>query len=115
MTEDSSTTAGGPVRTETDVFEELFAVIQDRRERLPEDSYTASLFEHEKGVDAILEKLGEETTEVLLAAKGADREDLTQESADLIYHLFVLLAAEEVALDDLRAALRERRGDGENS
>jgi phosphoribosyl-ATP pyrophosphohydrolase len=109
MSEDAAGTAEtAPV--DEDVFAELFAVIEDRRERLPEDSYTASLFEHEKGVDAILEKLGEETTEVLLAAKGDDADDLTQESADLVYHLFVLLAAEGVSLDDLRAALRERRG-----
>jgi phosphoribosyl-ATP pyrophosphohydrolase len=108
MSEDSVTAAGG-TSGEEDVFEELFAVVEDRRERLPEDSYTASLFEHEKGVDAILEKIGEESTEVLLAAKGEDAEDLTEESADLLYHLFVLLAAEGVTLEELQAALRERR------
>jgi phosphoribosyl-ATP pyrophosphohydrolase len=109
MSEEANSTAGETAETNEDVFEELFAVIEDRREELPEDSYTASLFEHEKGVDAILEKLGEETTEVVLAAKGEDDEDLTQESADLLYHLFVLIAAEGVSLADLREALRERR------
>jgi phosphoribosyl-ATP pyrophosphohydrolase len=108
MTGDAGETAAS-APAEEDVFAELFAVIEDRRERLPEDSYTASLFEHEKGVDAILEKLGEESTEVLLAAKGNDVDDLTEESADLIYHLFVLLAAEGASLEDLRAALRDRR------
>jgi phosphoribosyl-ATP pyrophosphohydrolase len=109
MSEEAGGPAGGASVTDEDVFDELFAVIEDRRERLPEDSYTASLFDHEKGVDAILEKLGEESTEVLLAAKDGTADELAQESADLVYHLFVLLAAEDVTLDELRDALRERR------
>ena len=91
-----------------DVLDDLFAVVESRREELPEGSYTAELFAHEKGQDAVLEKLGEETTEVLLAAKDDDAEALTHESADLVYHLLVLLAAHDVTLDDLRAELRER-------
>ncbi len=91
------------------VLDELFAVIQDRKERLPEGSYTASLFTHEKGEDAVLEKLGEESTELLLAAKNGDDEALAHESADLVYHLLVLLAAKDLDLADLRAELRERR------
>ncbi|MFB6173332.1 MAG: phosphoribosyl-ATP diphosphatase [Halobacteriales archaeon] len=90
-------------------LEELWAVIEDRRERLPEDSYTASLLTHEKGEDAVLEKLGEETTELVLAAKNDDREAVAHESADLVYHLLVLLAAEGMDLEDLLAELRERR------
>jgi len=86
----------------------LFATIEDRRETLPEDSYTASLFTHEKGEDAVLEKLGEESTELVLAAKNGDEPAIREESADLVYHLLVLLAAEGVALDDLRATLRDR-------
>ncbi len=92
-----------------DVLAELFAVIEDRRETLPEDSYTASLLTHEKGENAVLEKLGEETTEVVLAAKDGDREALAAESADLVYHLLVLLAMEDLGLEDLRRELRERR------
>jgi len=91
------------------VLDELFAVIEDRKARLPEDSYTASLFTHENGDDAILEKVGEESTEVLLAAKNDDAEALAHESADLVYHLLVLLAANDLDLADLRAELRERR------
>jgi phosphoribosyl-ATP pyrophosphohydrolase len=95
---------------ETDpVLDDLFAVVEQRKRDLPEDSYTASLFTHEKGENAVLEKLGEETTEVLLAAKDGDREELAHESADLVYHLLVLLAAEDLDLGDLRAELRERR------
>ena len=91
-----------------DVLDELFAVIEDRKANLPEDSYTASLFTHEKGENAVLEKIGEETTELLLAAKDDDREELVHESADIVYHLLVLLAMNDVDLSDLRAELRER-------
>ncbi|WP_256684627.1 phosphoribosyl-ATP diphosphatase [Halococcus qingdaonensis] len=94
-------------RSET-VLDELAAVIADRQEELPEDSYTASLFTHEKGENAVLEKIGEESTEVVLAAKDDD-DALVAESADLVYHLLVLLAMQDVSLDELRAELRERR------
>ena len=92
-----------------DVLDELFAVIEDRKANLPEDSYTASLFTHEKGENAVLEKLGEETTELLLAAKDDDREEVAHESADIVYHLIVLLAMNDMDLSDLRAKLQERR------
>ena len=58
----------------SEVLDELFATIEERKETLPEGSYTASLFTHEKGENAVLEKLGEETTETILAAKDDDRE-----------------------------------------
>jgi phosphoribosyl-ATP pyrophosphohydrolase len=92
-----------------DIFAELFAVIESRRDERPEGSYTASLFDHEKGENAALEKLGEETTETVLAAKDGDEAALVEESADLVYHLFVVLAAHGHDLDDLRGALAERR------
>jgi len=96
--------------TDTDaVLDELFAVIESRREELPEGSYTASLFTHEKGENAVLEKLGEETTELLLAAKDDDREELAHEAADIVYHLLVLLSMKGMDLGDLRAELRARR------
>jgi len=94
---------------EEDVLEELFAVIENRRRERPEGSYTASLFDHEKGEDAVLEKLGEETTELLLAAKDGDRPEIAHESADIVYHLLVLLSMHEMDLGDLRAELRSRR------
>ena len=92
-----------------DVLDELFAVIEDRKANLPEDSYTASLFTHEKGENAVLEKIGEETTELLLAAKDDDREAIAHESADIVYHLLVLLAMNDMDLGDLREELAERR------
>lgn len=91
------------------VLDELFDVIEDRRETLPEGSYTASLFTHEKGENAVLEKLGEETTELILAAKDDDREEIAHESADIVYHLLVLLSMKGMDLEDLRAELEQRR------
>ena len=92
----------------SEVLDELFATIEERKETLPEGSYTASLLTHEKGDNAALEKLGEEATETILAAKDGDREELVAESADLVYHLLVVLAMEDASLDDLRVKLRER-------
>ncbi|WP_255197924.1 phosphoribosyl-ATP diphosphatase [Halorarius litoreus] len=92
-----------------DILEELFAVIESRKEELPEDSYTTTLFTHEKGENYVLEKLGEEATELILAAKDDDREEIAYESADIVYHLLVLLSMKEMDLDDLLAELESRR------
>ncbi|MEF8808776.1 phosphoribosyl-ATP diphosphatase, partial [Natronomonas sp.] len=70
-----------------EILDELFAVIESRKEELPEDSYTASLFTHEKGENAVLEKLGEESTELILAAKDDDHDELAHEAADIVYHM----------------------------
>ncbi|MDS0260840.1 phosphoribosyl-ATP diphosphatase [Haloarcula sp. S1CR25-12] len=91
------------------VIDDLFAVIEDRKATLPDDSYTASLFTHEKGENAVLEKLGEETTELVLAAKDDDHEEIAHESADIVYHLLVLLSMKGMDIEDLRAELAERR------
>jgi len=91
-----------------DVLDELFATIEKRKRELPEDSYTASLFTHEKGKNAVLEKLGEESTELILAAKDEDTEEIAAEGADFVYHLLVLLAMEDMDIDDLRDELEAR-------
>jgi len=91
------------------VLDELFAAVEDRLRRRPDDSYTASLVDPDGDADAALEKVGEEAVEVVLAAKNDDPEALTHESADLVYHLLVVLAARDVDLAALRAELRERR------
>lgn len=93
----------------SEVLSELFAVIEDRKETLPEGSYTASLFTHEKGENAVLEKIGEESTELVLAAKDDDRQEIAHESADIVYHLLVLLSMHDMQLDDLREELETRR------
>lgn len=110
MSDDQANPNGADSRPSADVLDDLFATIESRKAELPEGSYTTSLFTHEKGKNAVLEKLGEEATEVVLAAKDDDREELTYEAADLVYHLLVLLAMEELTLDDLREELEARFG-----
>ena len=96
--------------SDEDILDELFELIEERKSELPEGSYTTSLFTHEKGENAVLEKLGEETTELILAAKDDDTVEMRAEGADLVYHLLVLLSMKDVTLDDLRAELDERFG-----
>ena len=98
-----------PSMADADVLDEVFEVIENRKETLPEDSYTASLFTHEKGENAVLEKLGEEMTELVLAAKDDDHEEIAHESADIVYHMLVLLSMKGMDLSDLRTELEDRR------
>lgn len=92
----------------TQIIDELYDVIEDRRDGEYPESYTAELLD--EGDDAALEKLGEEVTETVLAAKNDDVDSLVHESADVIYHLLVVLAGHEVPLEDVIAELEERRG-----
>lgn len=93
-----------------DVVRELFAVVEERKETLPEGSYTASLFTHEKGENRALEKVGEEATEFVLAAKDDDAEEMAEEGADVVYHMLVALSMHDVDVEVLLDVLRERRG-----
>lgn len=90
----------------TDIFDTLFATLQDRKANPKPGSYTNSLFND--GEDEIVKKVGEEAVEIILAAKGQGNERLVEETADLLYHLFVLLAARDLTLDDVRAELARR-------
>jgi phosphoribosyl-ATP pyrophosphohydrolase len=85
---------------------DLFAVIEDRRDHPREDSYTNRLLVC--GENKILKKINEEATEVIVAAKSEGNERLISESADLLYHLFVLLASRGLSLADLEAELANR-------
>ncbi|MBN2500657.1 MAG: phosphoribosyl-ATP diphosphatase [Anaerolineales bacterium] len=84
----------------------LFALIADRKAKMPPDSYTTSLFS--SGEDEILKKVGEEAMEVILAAKGQGQQRLIEETADLFYHLFVMLAHYDLTLADIEAELEKR-------
>ena len=84
----------------------LARTIQSRKAHPIEGSYTAKLFAG--GVDRIGKKIGEEATEVVIAAKNADRGELVWETADLLYHALVLLAERGVSLDDVGAELSRR-------
>ncbi|GAB7012141.1 phosphoribosyl-ATP diphosphatase [Halolamina salina] len=106
--DESEPTADTEDALDADTIDALFETIEQRKRDLPEDSYTASLFTHEKGENAVLEKLGEESTELILAAKDDDGEELAAESADFLYHLLVLLSMKGMEPDDLRAELESR-------
>ncbi|MGI6649113.1 MAG: phosphoribosyl-AMP cyclohydrolase [Bacillota bacterium] len=93
--------------TPAQILAELYQVILERRQTRPEGSYTAYLFN--KGVDKICKKVGEEAAEVIIAAKNASREELIYESADLIYHLLVLLADSSITPDEVFKELAKRR------
>jgi phosphoribosyl-ATP pyrophosphohydrolase/phosphoribosyl-AMP cyclohydrolase len=86
---------------------ELYDVIRDRKEKLPEGSYTTYLFT--KGIDKILKKVGEENAEVIIAAKNNSKSELVYEASDLIYHLLVLLVEQGIELDDIFSELASRR------
>ncbi len=92
------------------VLDELYELIETRQREMPEGSYTTYLFE--QGLDKILKKVGEESSEVIIAAKNDDHDSLTKESSDLLYHLIVLLVERKVRLQDIRDELVQRRSKG---
>jgi len=87
---------------------ELFEIIKDRMVNPVEGSYTIALLE--AGTDKILQKVGEEAVEVILATKGQGKQRLIEETADLYYHLLVMLASEDVELGDVEMELKRRHG-----
>ncbi|MGI6452107.1 MAG: bifunctional phosphoribosyl-AMP cyclohydrolase/phosphoribosyl-ATP diphosphatase HisIE [Syntrophomonadaceae bacterium] len=89
------------------ILYELFSLIKERQQLMPEGSYTTYLFS--KGLDKILKKVGEENAEVIIAAKNRDKSEVIYETADLFYHLLVLLVQQGVELSDIFAELRSRR------
>jgi phosphoribosyl-ATP pyrophosphohydrolase len=96
------------VNNGNDTLARLAAVIESRRGQDPDKSYVARLFS--KGTDAILKKVGEEATEVVMAAKDADRPKLVGEVADLWFHTLVALAAFDLKPADVLAELERREG-----
>jgi len=90
-----------------DVLRELYEVILDRKENPKEGSYTNFLFT--KGIDKITKKVGEEACEIIIAAKNNSKEEICYETADLMYHLFVLLAQQNIPLEDIYKELKNRR------
>mgnify|MGYP002525299516 FL=1 len=86
--------------------EALMRLLQDRKLHKKEGSYTTYLFE--KGIDKILKKVGEETTEVIIAGKAGDRRETVYEIADLAYHIMVLMTEMGISLEDVREELASR-------
>lgn len=89
------------------IINELESVIAQKEAECPEGSYTTYLFD--KGLDKILKKVGEEASEVIIAAKNRSAEELRHETADLLYHLLVLLREQKLPLDEVFHVLKDRR------
>ncbi len=87
-------------------LKQLYDIILDRQEKMPEGSYTTYLFT--EGIDKVAKKMGEETAEVIIAAKNENRNEITYETADLIYHLLVLLALYQITPGEIIAELESR-------
>lgn len=90
-----------------DTLSGLYDIILDRKENPQEESYTCYLFS--KGEDKILKKVGEESAEVIIAAKNHQNEDTSNEICDLMYHLLVLMAQQNIPLEDVEKILEQRR------
>ena len=89
-----------------DTLKELYETILDRKSNKQEGSYTCYLFD--KGLDKILKKVGEECSETIIAAKNGDNSETVLEISDLIYHLFVMMVDQEIAVEDVMAELDKR-------
>jgi phosphoribosyl-ATP pyrophosphohydrolase len=91
-----------------DVLHRLSETLASRRHADPETSYTAKLFAD--GPDSILKKIGEETAELIMAAKDGKRLNIVWESTDVIYHVLVLLAFYGMTIEDVSQEMRRREG-----
>ncbi|MBQ6451793.1 MAG: bifunctional phosphoribosyl-AMP cyclohydrolase/phosphoribosyl-ATP diphosphatase HisIE [Solobacterium sp.] len=86
--------------------DDLYTLLEERKKTLPEGSYTTYLFQ--KGLDKILKKVGEESTEVIIAGKAEDRPETVYEIADLAYHVMVLMVELGISVNDIRRELAGR-------
>ena len=87
-------------------LEGLYQLLQSRKKEMPEGSYTTYLFQ--KGLDKILKKVGEESTEVIIAGKAEDKAETIYEIADLAYHVLVLMVQMGISVEDIRLELSSR-------
>ena len=87
-------------------LEGLYDLLLERKEKMPEGSYTTYLFE--KGIDKILKKVGEESTEVIIAGKANDKAETVYEIADLAYHVMVLMCEMGISVEDVHRELASR-------
>ncbi len=94
------------------IIPRIVDVLKDRREDPQQGSYTNYLFD--SGIDKILKKVGEESAEVIIAAKNPDNHELVCEISDLVYHVLVLMNERGVSLEQIMAELTQRHGKGKN-
>lgn len=88
-------------------LDKLYNLLTERKREKPQGSYTTYLFE--QGLDKILKKVGEESTEVIIAGKGGDKAETIYEIADLVYHVLVLMAQAEITPGEIENELANRR------
>ncbi len=91
-----------------DTLNELYSIILDRKANPTEGSYTNYLLD--KGTEKIAKKVGEEAVETAIAAAKQDRQEIIGEIADVIYHVLVLMADQNISIEDVEAELKSRRG-----
>lgn len=91
-----------------DIFKQLEQVLEQRKQASADESYVSSLYD--KGLDAILKKVGEESAEVIMAAKDGQQEKIIYEVADLLFHTLVLLRYNDIELDAVQQELARRFG-----
>lgn len=87
-------------------LEGLYKIIENRKKNMPKDSYVASLFR--EGNDRIIQKIGEEATEVVIAAKNEGKERVISEVADLLFHILVLLVGKNIKISEVEKELSKR-------
>ncbi len=92
---------------ETEILDEVFAVIEDRRDSPMQASYVSGLLA--KGESEVIRKFGEEAGELSVAAKSDEKTKIIHEAADVVFHVMVILAAKDVRLDEVMEELRQRR------
>ncbi|QAS53753.1 bifunctional phosphoribosyl-AMP cyclohydrolase/phosphoribosyl-ATP diphosphatase HisIE [Halobacillus litoralis] len=106
FTESLTVTENKQKENRYEILDQLQDVLAERKSTLPKDSYTSKLFQ--EGVDRIAKKIGEEAGEVIIAAKNDDPEELALESADLLFHLLMILTDRGVPFDDALRVLEKR-------
>lgn len=89
------------------ILDDLYKIILDRKKKMPDNSYVTSLFR--EGSDKIIQKVGEESTEVIIAAKNKDRKRIISEVADLIFHLLIMLSLFKITPLDIFKELKKRK------
>ncbi|MCL2141803.1 MAG: phosphoribosyl-ATP diphosphatase [Methanimicrococcus sp.] len=96
------------MKNDLSVLNALYEIIIDRSQKQPAGSYVCALLNDPKGINKILEKVGEETTETILAVKDGNRDDIIYETSDLIFHLLVMLFECGVTPEDIFKELVRR-------
>lgn len=94
-------------KNKNNILYNLYNLIEDRKNNPKEGSYTSYLFE--QGLDKILKKVGEESSEVIIGAKNENKEELIYEISDLVYHVLVLMVNKEVSIEEIEKELEKRR------